>query len=44
MADHEHGTMDTTDQEKTYAGFITFTVRSCAALMVVALLLAIFAT
>ena len=26
MAEHEHGSMDTTEQEKTFEGFIKFVV------------------
>ncbi|MCG7621951.1 MULTISPECIES: aa3-type cytochrome c oxidase subunit IV [unclassified Epibacterium] len=44
MAEHKHGTMDTTVQEQTYAGFMTFVTRFCIALVVFALFLAIFAT
>lgn len=44
MADHKHGTMDITVHEKTYAGFITFTVRFCIFLVILTLFLAIFAT
>jgi len=28
MAEHQHGSMDYRDQEKTYEGFIKFTVKS----------------
>ena len=44
MADHQHGTMDITVQEETYNGFITFIVRSCIALVIFAVFLAVFAT
>jgi len=44
MAEHKHGTMDTTVQEQTYAGFMTFVTRFSIALVVFALFLAIFAT
>ncbi|WP_027256450.1 MULTISPECIES: aa3-type cytochrome c oxidase subunit IV [Leisingera] len=44
MAEHQHGTMDTAVQEKVYTGFLTFITRSCIALIVFALFLAVFAT
>ncbi len=44
MAEHKHGTMDTTVQEQTYTGFINFTVRFCVAMVFLALFLAVFAT
>lgn len=43
MAEHKHGTMDTTVQEQTYAGFISFVTRFCVALVVVVIFLAVFA-
>ncbi len=44
MADHKHGTMDSSVQEQTYNSFITFITRSSIALVFVALFLAVFAT
>ena len=44
MADHKHGSMDTTVQENTYAGFMTFVTRFSIAMIVLAVFLAIFAT
>ncbi|WP_417838596.1 aa3-type cytochrome c oxidase subunit IV [Tritonibacter scottomollicae] len=44
MAEHKHGTMDSSVQEKTYAGFMTFVTRVTIALVVFALFLAVFAT
>lgn len=41
MAEHEHGTMDITVQEKTFEGFVKFTIRSVIAIIVVLILLAI---
>lgn len=41
MADHKHGEMDITTQEKTFAGFVTFTTRSVIAIIVVLILLAL---
>jgi len=44
MADHQHGSMDTTVQENTYNGFMTFVTRFCVAMIFLALFLAVFAT
>lgn len=33
MADHEHGSMDTTTHQKTFDGFITFTIRAVIAII-----------
>ena len=44
MADHKHGTMDTTVQENTYSGFMNFVTRFCIAMIALAVFLAIFAT
>lgn len=44
MAEHKHGTMDISVQEKAYQGFVTFLIRSGIALLVFAIFLAIFAT
>lgn len=41
MAEHKHGEMDITAQEKTFAGFVTFTTRSVIAIIAVLILLAI---
>lgn len=43
MAEHKHGTMDITAQEKTYAGFISFAARSCVAILLFTVFLAVFA-
>ncbi len=43
MADHKHGSMDSTVQEQTYANFITFVTRFCVATIVFVLFLAVFA-
>jgi hypothetical protein len=42
MAEHKHGSMDITEHEKTYEGFIRWTVRIVVAIFVVLLFLAIF--
>ncbi|MFS4582018.1 aa3-type cytochrome c oxidase subunit IV [Phaeobacter sp. C3_T13_0] len=44
MADHKHGSMDITVQEKTYNSFLKFTTRFCIATVIFVLFLAIFAT
>jgi hypothetical protein len=41
MAKHKHGEMDTTEQEKTFEGFVTFTVRTTIAIIVVLIFLAL---
>lgn len=41
MAEHEHGTMDYRDQEKTFEGFVKFVTRSVIAIIVVLILLAL---
>ncbi|SDF30188.1 aa3-type cytochrome c oxidase subunit IV [Limimaricola pyoseonensis] len=44
MADdhkHEHGTMDITEQEKTFDGFMKLTVRGTIAIIVALILLAL---
>ncbi len=42
MADYEHGRMDITDQERTFAGFVRWTMRAVIALVVILILLALF--
>lgn len=44
MAEHKHGTMDISVQEKTYASFITIVTRCCIALTLFAVFLAVFAS
>jgi fumarate reductase subunit C len=41
MAEHKHGSMDITEQEKTFNGFITFTIRSVMVIIALVILLAI---
>ncbi len=43
MAEHEHGTMNTEVNEKTYDGFITFVTRATIAIIAILLFLAVFA-
>ena len=44
MAEHEHGTMDTTDQERTFDGFIKMSVRVAIFSIGVLVFLAIFSS
>ena len=41
MAEHKHGEMDITAQEKTFAGFISLTQKSVIAIIVILVLLAL---
>ena len=41
MAEHKHGEMDCSAQEKTFAGFITFTTRSVIAIIIFLIFLAL---
>lgn len=41
MGEHKHGSMDITEQEKTFAGFVTFTTRACVAIIFFLIFLAI---
>lgn len=42
MAGHKHGTMNTTEQEKTFEGFVKWVVGVGAACIAVLLFLALF--
>jgi hypothetical protein len=42
MAEHEHGTMDTKVQEKTFDGFMSFVTKSVIAIIVTLVLMLIF--
>ncbi len=42
MAEHKHGSMDTTSQEKTFEGFINFTIRTVFVILVLVIFMAIF--
>lgn len=42
MAEHEHGSMDYKDQEKTYNGFISFVTKSVIFIVVLLVLMAMF--
>jgi len=41
MAEHEHGTMDTTVQEKTFDGFVKFVSRGAILCIVVLIFIAL---
>lgn len=41
MSDYKHGTMDITEHEKTFAGFVTFTTRMVIAIIVFLIFLAL---
>ena len=42
MAEHKHGTMDTTTQEKTFEGFVRWSIRVVVVSIAVLIFLAIF--
>ena len=42
MAEHKHGSMDISVQEKTFDGFITFTIRSLIVIFAIVVVLAVF--
>ncbi|MGB0438539.1 MAG: aa3-type cytochrome c oxidase subunit IV [Paracoccaceae bacterium] len=44
MAEHKHGTMDITTQEKVFAGFMSFCMRATGVILVLVVLLALFRT
>ena len=44
MADHTHGEMDVTTQEKTFDGFMRWTTRIVIAILVLIVWMAIFIT
>jgi Bacterial aa3 type cytochrome c oxidase subunit IV len=41
MAEHTHGSMDTTVHEKTFNGFVTFVARAVVVILVAVVLLAL---
>ena len=43
MAEHEHGTMKTDVQEKTFNGFVTFVTRATLVIIGILLFMAVFA-
>jgi hypothetical protein len=40
MAEHKHGSMDTTEQEKTFDGFVRFSIWTVVVIIVALILLA----
>lgn len=44
MAEHKHGSMDITDQEKTFAGFIKASTWVAVVVVFILLFMAVFAT
>ncbi|MGR3495471.1 aa3-type cytochrome c oxidase subunit IV [Citreimonas sp.] len=42
MADHKHGSMDITQHQKTFDGFMRYVVRTGIVIVVVLILLALF--
>jgi hypothetical protein len=42
MAEHEHGTMNTDTQEKTFDGFVSFVTKSVIYILVLLVLMVIF--
>lgn len=42
MAEHKHGSMDIQTQEKTFEGFMAWTVRTVIAIFAVLIFLAVF--
>ncbi len=41
MAEHEHGSMDTSEQEKTFAGFMKWAIWTTIAIIVILIFLAL---
>ncbi len=41
MAEHKHGSMDTSAQEKTFEGFVNFVARSIGVIIVLVIILAL---
>ncbi len=41
MAEHKHGSMDTTEQEKTFDGFMRFSIWTVVVIIVALILLAL---
>ena len=42
MAEHKHGSMDISEQEKTFAGFINLTIKTCMVIIAIVIFLAVF--
>ncbi|WP_299024979.1 aa3-type cytochrome c oxidase subunit IV [uncultured Sulfitobacter sp.] len=43
MAEHEHGTMNSDSQQKTFDGFVTFVTRAVIVIIGILVFMAIFA-
>jgi fumarate reductase subunit C len=41
MAEHKHGEMDTTEQEKTFEGFVTFVIKTVLVILALVILMAL---
>jgi hypothetical protein len=41
MAEHKHGSMDATVQEKTFGGFVTFVTRAVIVILLLVVLMAL---
>lgn len=44
MAEHKHGSMDTSEQEKTFDGFMKWIIRTTVVIIAIVLFLAVFAS
>lgn len=42
MAEYKHGSMDITEQEKTFDGFIHFVIRAVIVILAIVVFLAVF--
>ena len=42
MAEHKHGSMDITVQEKTFEGFINFVIRTVIVILCLVIFMAVF--
>ena len=42
MAEHKHGEMDISVQEKTFEGFVNFTIKSVIVILAIVVFLAVF--
>jgi CHASE3 domain sensor protein len=42
MAEHKHGSMDITAQQKTFDGFISFTIRTVIVILCLVIFMAVF--
>lgn len=42
MAEHKHGSMDITEQQKTFDGFMSFTIKTVIVILCLVVFLAVF--